>query len=129
LQGHGHADVGIRFPAAVNAMSVAVLIDVIFAPSMRVKVSRCVCASTTAMLLRLCQHLQVSDEFRYSYIGTPISSACCSAACRATLAPLCVRVGTDVVAAAVGAISKCRYCECIQLKADTLKCKAIEAIY
>jgi hypothetical protein len=43
--------VGTRFPAAVNAMSIAVLIDVIFAPSMRVNVRRCVCASTTAMLL------------------------------------------------------------------------------
>jgi hypothetical protein len=46
-----HADVGIRLPAAVKAMSMAVLMDVIFAPSIRVKVSRWVWASTTAMLL------------------------------------------------------------------------------
>jgi hypothetical protein len=46
-----HADVGIRLPAAVKAMSIAVFIDVIFEPSMRVKLSRWQCASTTAMLL------------------------------------------------------------------------------
>jgi hypothetical protein len=40
-----------------------------------------------------------------TYIGTPISCACCSAACKATLAPLCVKVGNDAVAAADGAIS------------------------
>jgi hypothetical protein len=45
------ADVGIRFPAAANAMFIAVSIEVILAPSMRVKERRCVCASTTAMLL------------------------------------------------------------------------------
>ena len=43
----------MRFPAAVKAMSIAVFIDVIFAPSIRVKERRCVCASTTAMLLVL----------------------------------------------------------------------------
>lgn len=45
------ADVGIRFPAAANAMFIAVSIEVILAPSMRVKERRWVCASTTAMLL------------------------------------------------------------------------------
>ena len=54
LPGQGvswYAEVGMRLPAAVKAMSMAVLIDVIFAESMRVKAKRCVCASTTAMLL------------------------------------------------------------------------------
>ena len=37
-------------------------------------------------------------------MGTPFSSACCSAACRATRAPLCVSVGTAAVADAVGVI-------------------------
>jgi hypothetical protein len=46
-----HADVGMRLPAAVKAMSIAVFMDVTFAPSIRVKERRCVCASTTAMLL------------------------------------------------------------------------------
>jgi hypothetical protein len=49
-----------------------------------------------------------------SYMGTPISSACCSAACSATLAPPCVRVGVDVVAAAIGAISIYEYVRNIQ---------------
>ena len=44
----------VRLPAAVKAMSMAVLMDVIFAESMRVKAKRCVCASTTAMLLFCC---------------------------------------------------------------------------
>jgi hypothetical protein len=39
-------------------------------------------------------------------MGTPFSSACCSAACRATRAPLCVRVGTAAVADAVGVMLK-----------------------
>lgn len=41
-----------------------------------------------------------------SYIGTPTSIACCSAACRATRAPLCVNVGTAAVADAVGDMLK-----------------------
>jgi hypothetical protein len=40
--GNLHADVGMRLPAAVKAMSIAVFMDVIFAPSMRVKERRCV---------------------------------------------------------------------------------------
>jgi hypothetical protein len=39
-------------------------------------------------------------------MGTPTSSACCSAACRATRAPLCVSVGTAAVADAVGVMLK-----------------------
>lgn len=39
-------------------------------------------------------------------IGTPISSACCSAACEATRAPLCVSVSEEAVAATVGVISR-----------------------
>jgi len=50
-----HADVGIRLPAAVKAMSIAVLIDVIFEPSIRVKLKRWQCASTTAMDLSTCK--------------------------------------------------------------------------
>jgi hypothetical protein len=49
-----HADVGIRLPAAVKAMSIAVLMDVIFEPSIRVKLKRWQCASTTAMDLSTC---------------------------------------------------------------------------
>jgi hypothetical protein len=44
---------------------------------------------------------------RVTYIGTPISTACCSAASNATRAPLCVKVGSEAVAAAVGAILRC----------------------
>jgi hypothetical protein len=126
--GDGHADVGIRLPAAVKAMSMAVLMDVIFAPSMRVKVRRCVCASTTAMLLLLHQYHLEAKWFSDSYMGTPMSSACCSAACKATLAPLCVRVGTDAVAAAVGAMSNCPYRERIQLKYRTGRYNDVEAL-
>jgi hypothetical protein len=84
-------------------------------------------------LLQLCSYYVVSpvhreDDFTDSYIGTPISSAYCSAACKATLAPLCVRVGTDVVAAAVGAISKGPNRECIQLNSDDVKGKDVEAL-
>lgn len=39
-----------------------------------------------------------------SHIGTPTSIACCSAACRATRAPLWVSVGRAAVAEAVGAM-------------------------
>jgi hypothetical protein len=46
----------MRFPAAVKAMSIAVLIDVIFAPSMRVKLRRWQCASTTAIDLDMGQY-------------------------------------------------------------------------
>jgi hypothetical protein len=46
---------------------------------------------------------------RVTYIGTPISMACCSAACRATRAPLCVKLGTEAVAAAVGDILRCMH--------------------
>jgi hypothetical protein len=42
--------------------------------------------------------------WRGTYMGTPFSSACCSAACKATRAPLCVSVGTAAVADAVGVI-------------------------
>jgi hypothetical protein len=112
--GYGHAEVGIRLPAAVKAMSIAVLMDVIFAPSMRVKVRRWVCASTTAMLLYFGQSCMRPCPHMSSYIGTPISSACCSAACNATLAPFCVRVGTDVVADAVGAMPDLRCFRYIQ---------------
>jgi len=77
----------MRWPAAVNAMSLAVLMDVTFAPSIRVNNRRCVCASTTAIL-----------------IGTFSSRACLSAACRAILAPFCVRVGVVVVVVVIGAI-------------------------
>jgi hypothetical protein len=94
----------MRFPAAVKAMSIAVFIDVIFALSIRVKESRWVCASTTAILLQECKY-EPKQINRLPYIGTPISCACCSAACMATLAPFCVRLGIDIVAAAVGAMS------------------------
>jgi hypothetical protein len=101
----------MRLPAAVKAMSMAVLMDVIFAESIRVKANRCVCASTTAMLLLLCQQDRSGRALCHplgdaTYIGTPTSSACCSAACRATRAPLCVNVGTAAVADAVGVILK-----------------------
>lgn len=57
-----HVDVGIRFPAAVKAMSIAVFIDVIFALSIRVKQRRCVCASTTAMLLCIYEYWKTYAE-------------------------------------------------------------------
>jgi hypothetical protein len=44
--------VGARWPAAVNALSMAMLMDVIFAPSMRWKAMRWVDESTTAMSIR-----------------------------------------------------------------------------
>jgi hypothetical protein len=66
-----HAEVGTLLPAAVKAMSMAKPIDVILAPSMRMKERRCVCASTIAI-----------------DIAAPCSSANCSAACSATRAPL-----------------------------------------
>jgi hypothetical protein len=94
----------MRFPAAVKAMSIAVLMDVIFAPSIRVKERRWVCASTTAILLRRCKDSCILRSLVSTYIGTPISEACFSAACRATLAPFCVSVGNVAVAAAVGAM-------------------------
>lgn len=48
----------------------------------------------------------VFSEKEGSYIGTPTSMACCSAACRATRAPLWVSVGNAAVAEAVGAMLK-----------------------
>lgn len=99
-----HADVGILFPAAVNAMSMAVFMLVILAPSMRVNVRRCVCASTTAMLLEIMSDKVYSIYVGRPYIGTPISIACCSAACTATRAPPCVRVGSEIVADIAGAM-------------------------
>jgi hypothetical protein len=65
-----------------------------------------VCASTTAMLLSNVSLGSWKPIVR-SYMGTPISSACCSAACKATLAPFCVRVGNDAVAAVDGAMTFC----------------------
>jgi hypothetical protein len=56
--------------------------------------------------------VRMSEQYvhvRSTDIGTPMSTAYCSAACSATLAPLCVRVGNEAVASAVGAISKCVY--------------------
>lgn len=78
------AEVGNRFDADVMAMEIAVSMDDSFALSMRVKVSRCVCASTMAML-----------------IGTPSSVAYNKAACRARDAPLWVSVGSDTTAVEV----------------------------
>jgi hypothetical protein len=57
-----HADVGIRLPAAVKAISIAVFMDVIFAPSIRVKERRWVCASTTAMLLNAISALNIANQ-------------------------------------------------------------------
>jgi hypothetical protein len=117
LPGHGvswYAEVDTRLPAAVKAISIAVLIEVIFAPSMRVNVRRWVWASTTAMLLIKSQYVRLEYGGmvgRVTYIGTPNSTACCSAACRATRAPLCVRVGSEAVAAAVGDMLRCIYVE------------------
>ena len=70
----------MRCPAAVKALSMAVLMEVIFAPSMRAKARRWHDASTMAM-----------------FIGTPISSARFSAAARARRAPVRVRVGVVFV--------------------------------
>jgi len=75
-----YTEVGTRCPAAVKALSMAVLMDVIFAPSMRAKARRWQDASTMAM-----------------FIGTPISSARFSAAARARRAPVRVRVGVVFV--------------------------------
>jgi hypothetical protein len=60
------------------------------------------CDAPALLLARRRNH--VFGEKEGSYIGTPTSIACCSAACRATRAPLWVSVGNAVVAEAVGVI-------------------------
>jgi hypothetical protein len=64
---------------------------------------------SNAPVLGLAQEVPLSRilyVWRGTYMGTPTSSACCSAACRATRAPLCVSVGTAAVADAVGVMLK-----------------------
>ena len=72
--------VGARWPAAVKALSMAMFIDVILAPSMRANASRWHDESTMAM-----------------FMGTLISEARFSAEASAVRAPSSVRTGTDFV--------------------------------
>lgn len=78
------ADVGMRVSAAVTAMASAASMLDSFADECRVKLRRCVCASTTAMLM-----------------GWPWSEAYCEAAWSAMVAPVWESVGRDTTAGEV----------------------------